>query len=402
MTSRTLIQPLLLISLLGLLLVISLGFSKDSDDEMIYTALAAKASSHDFSQYNLRNLSIRNRGDYWKIENQSNGNLLPSLMQTGASYYDTPLFFNPPLWPTVLSFSHKLFDYDKDFFLVLRRGLPWKLCQEMLYSSIPNALLGILFLMGVFALAKQYLEKESHCYLATFFCLSSPVFLVCVFKVWSDLLAATLVLWSFVLYRKDGRWLAGLLSGTLFGLALLTRTTSWLAIIIFIQRDWKRMLPFLVLALTISSPWYLAMYRTYGNPFFYPEIDMQLRSSMSWFNDLSRQWYKFIFDLVYLTPLFVLTFVAFKKRNAVLWLWAGSFIAALSFLMLTNKPIAVEDRYLLPAYPALAVLGAQGYMAVRAKIGKLAIVVLVCCASWSLRAASILIITRESLDFLKF
>jgi hypothetical protein len=381
----------------------SLGLSKDSDDEMIYTALATKISSHGFSQYNLRDLSIRNPGDYWKIENQSNGNLLPSLMQTGASYYDTSLFFNPPLWPTVITASHKLFDSDKDFFLVLRRGLPWKLYREALYSSVPNAILGVLFLMGVFALARQFLENESHCYLATLFCLVSPVFLVCTFKVWSDLLAATLILWSFLFYRKNGHVLMVLFSGLLFGLAVLTRTTSWLAIAIFIQRDWRKALLFLLSALLVSSPWYLAMYRVYGNPFFYPQMDSHLKSSMAWFNDLSRQWYKFVFDLMYLSPLFILTFGSLKKRNAVLWIWACSFIIVLSFLMFTNRPIAVEDRYLLPAYPALAVLGAQAYLSIRAKIGKgFAGVILICCIVWSLRAASILIIARESLDLLRF
>ena len=80
----------------------TLTLAHDSDDEMIYTALAAKISARGLGEYNLRDLSIQPQGDFWRIEYQKDGNLLALLTQTGASYYDTGLFFNPPLYPLLL------------------------------------------------------------------------------------------------------------------------------------------------------------------------------------------------------------------------------------------------------------------------------------------------------------
>ncbi len=394
---------ILLLFMFCLATLISSGLSKDSDDEMIYTALASKISSKGFSEYNLRDLSIRNVAGYWKIESQENGNLLPSLTRTGAAYYDTALFFNPPLWPALLAATHKLTDWDKDYFLSMRRGLVWKLDVRVLYSSIPNTLLAVLFLAGTFILARRYLENEVYAYLAMGLCLVSPVFLVCTFKVWSDLLAATLILWSFILYRKNSGYLAVIFAGVLFGLAVLTRTTSWFAAVIFIQRDWKRSLGFFVSVAAISSPWYWAMYRTYGNPLYYPQIDTQTQNSMQWFAGLSRDWYRFTINLLFLSPFFIFCFAAVRRSTGVLWLWASAFIVILSILVMTDRPLAVEDRYLLPVYPALAVLASHGIGVLRKRLGvPLTALMVVCGMAWSLKIGIPLIASRESLRFVGF
>ena len=372
--------------------------SKDSDDETIYTALAAKIQSKGLAAYNLRDVSIDPAGEFWKLSYQEGGNLLGLLAHSGVTYYDAPLYFNPPLFSAVLSVSHEIFDQPLSF-LILKRNQEMRFRSEQFYAAFPNALFAVLFLIGAFFLGKAYFDEKTGM-LAALFCLVSPVFLVAVFKVWSDLMAATLILFSFLIWRGRGRsGLHVVFSGLLFGLAVLTRTSAVFAVFIFFTKEWKALVSWVFIVLLTTAAWFLAVYQNYGTFFYFPDA-AGAKDSLQWLKAISRPWYFYIFDLLYLSPFFAGAIFAVKKNTRLLALWFFSFLIPLSVLIYTGKPLGLADRYLLPCYPVLAVLAAKAVLDLKRSLPKGAIFLIVSILSvWSVRLAVILVLSRESLKF---
>ena len=380
-------------------LVVGASLPRDSDDEMIYTALAAKLQAQGPAGYNLRDVSIESDGSFWKLEIRSPGNMLAGLRQSGVDYYDTGLFFNPPLFPAALSLSHALFSHTEPF-LVLKRSASRNFHPEQIYLSFPNACAAIFFLAGVYRLAKRF-ASEKIAALAALFCLTSPVFLVTVFKTWTDLLAAGLLVWSFNVWRtKERGTVHAALAGILFGMAVLTRTSSFLAGVIFLGKRGRDSAIWFLAALLVSGVWFYKMYAVYGNPFFFPQA-AHAQETLAWMKVIRREWYFYLYDIFYLCPVFLLVFWAFKKETAVLGWWIAVFLGALSAVIYSDRPLGLEDRYLLPSYPAWAILAALGYEKLKTRIPRRLLTVLVTAGLiWSLHIALPLIHSRESLKFI--
>ncbi len=372
--------------------------SKDSDDETIYTALAVKIQATGASAYNLHDLSIDSVGDFWKISYMKDGSFLPLLVKSGATYYDTQFYFNPPLFPAILALSHEIFNGPLNF-LLLRRNQAPEFHFEQFYAAFPNALFLVLFLVGVFFLGKMYFDKMTGL-LAVLFCLISPVLLVTTFKVWSDLMCATLILYSFLCWKGKNRSLIRVvLSGVLFGLAILTRTSAIFAIFIFFTREWKSLLLWIVSVFLVTGAWFCAVFQNYGTFFYFPEV-VGAKESLAWLRSITRPWFFYIADLIYLSPGFLLTIFAIQKKTRVLFWWPFCTIVPLSILLYTKKPLGLEDRYLLPCYPALAVLAAKTVVDFSDRIPRWVIYIsLFLVSAWSLRLAGLLVLSRESLRF---
>ncbi len=375
---------------------------RDSDDEVIYTTLAAKIRAKGLSSYNLRDTSIDPNAEFWKLSYRENGNLLALLADSGISYYDTNLYFNPPLFPVFLSFSHGLFNKDASY-LALKRGVKnFRFRYEQLYLVFPNAVFSVLFLAAVFFFGKDFFgEKEGA--LAALCCAVSPVFLVVVFKTWSDMLAVALLAWSFLLWRKrDSTRFNVFLSAFLFGLAVLTRTASLFGVFIFFTRRWRQFSLWTLVVVIVTAPWFYAFYKNYGTPFYFPEAG-QVKQNVDWFKFISRPWYFYVVDLLYMTPLFLPGLLAWEKKSRILVAWVLSFLLPLSVLIYTRKPLGLEDRYLLPCYPALAALAARGIEKLEGCLPRYLTVIFIAAACvWSLKTAFFLIISRESLVFVPY
>ena len=377
-------------------LVLSTSLPKDSDDEVIYTGLAAKIRAVGLSEYNLRHVSIDPAGKYWKLRYQETGNFLGIMSKGNVDYYNVPFYFNPPLFPIVLVFSHEVFNRDFAFLLVKRDQEPsFQFAQ--FYAAFPNILFALLFLSGVFFLGKTLFSEKAGL-LAVLFCLTSPVLLAVTFKVWSDLMAATLIVWSFYLWHKRTKTRNLILSGILFGLAVLVRTSALFALPIFFTKQWKSLLIWVAIVFLCTSPWFYPLLHHYGTIFYFPEA-AQARESLSWLKYISRPWYFYLLQLFYLSPVFVFA-VPSVKKNPRLGIWIISFLLPLSLLLYTSKPIGVEDRYLLPCYPALALLSAKTVLKLSSSWSRrlLAVIILAICV-WSVRIGAALVISRESLRF---
>ncbi len=371
------------------------SLSRDSDDETIYTALAAKISSHGLYGYSLRGVSIEPAGSFWKIESREDGNLLRLLTSTGAAYYDVPFYFNPPLFPMALAASHSIWNSATHFLLLKKDAAPG-FRYEQIYSAFPGALSAAFFLMGVFRLGRRYFGRRAGL-LAVLFCAVSPVFLVASFKVWSDLMAAALILWSYLFYRQgEGDPAETLVSGGLFGLAVLTRTSSLFALPLFLIARPRAAGLWSVPALILVCPWFIAVTKVYGNPLYFPEA-AAAKDSLAWLQSISKPWYFYLADLIYLSPYFLAGLLALRRGTWRFHLWIALFLLPLSALLFTSKPLGVEDRYLLPCYPALAVLTAGIVMDLKKPYSKLAAVFWAAACLWSLRLGALLVLSRESL-----
>jgi hypothetical protein len=396
------VLPVVLSVLLAGFVVAGLALSRDSDDEVLYTALAAKIGSGGLASYNLRNVSIEPDGDFWKIEAAENGNVLPLLSRSGVGHYDTGLFFNPPLFPVMLAASHELFAQGGPYRLLKHDKAP-AIRWGQFYAVLPNAALGVLFLLGIFRLGNVYFSERTGA-LAFAFCLTSPVFLVTVFKVWTDLLAATLLVWSFFLWQKgkESGSARTVLSAVFFGLAVLTRVASLAALPLFLTRRWKPLLVWTCVAGAVCGYWFWAMNDYYGSPFYFPQSGA-LEETTRWFGQISRPWYFYLFDLVYLSPVFLLGFLAGNKRTGTLAVWALLYLSAFSALLYGHKALGLEDRYLLPCYPALALLAARGFENLEKRAPKAVCWSVLGVASlWSIKTAVVLVLSRESLTFVPF
>ena len=213
-------------------------------------------------------------------------------------------------------------------------------------------------------------------------------------------MAATLVLFSFLLWRGRGRFRFNVVfSGLLFGLAVLTRTSSLFAIFIFFTKEWKYLFSWALIVFVTTAAWFFTIYRSYGTFFYFPDAS-GARDSLRWLQSITRPWYFYILDLLYLSPFFAAAVFAVKKNTRLLAMWFFSFLIPLSVLIYTEKPLGLEDRYLLPCYPALAVLAAKAVLDLKRSLPKGAIFLIVSILSvWSVRLAVILVLSRESLKF---
>jgi len=377
---------------------LGIRLSHDSDDEVIYTALAAKIQKEGFKNYNLRDISIERAGFFWDIRHQEKGNLLELLTQSGAGYYDTDFYFNPPLFPALLAASNRILHPDS--FLVLGRNMPQAFYFEQLWAVIPNVLLSVFFLAGIFVLANKS-EKGTGVW-ALWLCGVSPVFLIAVFKAWSDILAATLILWSFIAWDQEEKKIQNLfLSAVLCGLALWTRTSSLFAIPIFLCCKWKRFPAWFGVVFLVAGYWFFSLYRYHGMAFYFPALGA-LNNRPEWLAIIHKPWHRYLYDLFYLSPLFLgVLFAGWKPETRLFWIWILSFIVPFSLLLHSNKPLGLEDRYLLPAYPAMAVLAAYGIKNIQKIVPKYFFLVIAGVGTlWSLRLAIGLVFSRESLNFL--
>jgi hypothetical protein len=379
-------------------LFFGLTLSHDSDDEIIYTALASKTTGIFFEAYNLRDVSIKPQGDFWALEVEASGNLLGLLTKTGPTYYDTRLFFNPPFYPTLLALSKNILIPQKPF-LVLKRGKPLRVYFEQFYLVLPNLFFGALFLWGVFFLGKQE-GSGALGVAAALFCLASPVFLVSVFKTWTDLPAAALILWALIFWRKPQRvWPEAVISAILMGLAVLTRTSSLLALPLFFTRQWKVFLLWLGVVLAISGGWFYRLWDYYGTPFYFPAAP---KENLVWLESISRPWYFYLLDLVYLWPIGLAAVFARRKKNIFFFVWFLYFLVPLSFLVSSSKPLGLEDRYLLPCYPALALLAAKGFERMKVIPGFARWILPAGGLLWSFGLGIFLVLSRESLKLTPF
>ncbi|MFH1767777.1 MAG: phospholipid carrier-dependent glycosyltransferase [Candidatus Omnitrophota bacterium] len=374
-------------------------------DQIQYLALAMKLDNSGLGGYNLRGVNLQQDDreivlGLFPAEEGSRGTLLGQF----PLYYDAPLFHKPPLFPYALMLSHKLFASYKPYVAVQRdlglkvlyirlKTLPKVkiLFNAQFYCTIVPVFFSLLLITATFFMGKLLFSHTSGFYAAMLLSFS-PIPLLTSQRIWADDMLAFFILMAFILYylaRERRNTFLSVLAGVCCGLAILTKPNGNVAIfIILIYSLWKDrkftkiLLAFLGPCLIFAFLWYLQLFKTYGSFFYMPMFKQDYYGgNHPWFDFvLNRPWYIYIVNTVAQTPLFFFMYLAVpvvfkrsiseevrkdKDKKLFLLLWIFLFI-----LVFIISKVGRESRYILPAYPAIAILSAEVIFTIQKKINK--------------------------------
>jgi hypothetical protein len=355
-------------------------------DQIQYLGLAMKLDREGFRQgYNLNGINVGKTEDGYLLgivpaEEGDKGTLLKSL----PDYYDEPLFHKPPLFKYALMLSHRIFANDNPYLAVnvnlgpnVRKQKPEGFRRAQFYAVIVPLFFSLLSITAVFLLGKMFFSAEVGLFASAMFSVS-PIELMAAHRIWTDDMLSFFVAASFLVYllfRDRNLFRAGLLSGILAGLAMLVKPSANIMILIALCFEFlnngifkKHLFGFICGALALSAPWHAAIYRTYGTLYHFPALNYpELVKTNPWFAFVfNRPWYMYPVNTVYQMPLYALCVLSpaklikkhsrdesEKKAIEFLLIWCAVFL----IVLLANN-MNKELRYILPVYPAIAVLSA--------------------------------------------
>jgi 4-amino-4-deoxy-L-arabinose transferase-like glycosyltransferase len=382
-----------------------------------------------FREYNLHHLGREFRADgvTYVLTPDRQGELLSAYIDEGNGSYDQPWFHAPPLFPYLIAFSHTLFSPEPDYHVLFpaaasQRSFGARLHSQFYVAAVP-LLCGLLLVLSTFAIARQLFDYWT-ALMAMFLMAISPAVLLASQKIWADTLLASLVAASFLFFIRHLQtraWSSLIAAAVCFAGALLTKNTAILVVpalgITAVHFCWCASAPLartmrcattrtaslLVLALVLTWPWYFSVYTIWGAPMHDPIT----AGSSAWFTFLkSRPWYTYLVSIPAMVPLFSLGFLrcvtVFTQRvpNAerVLAVWFGSFLGVLMLIIAGAEQLGPDSRYMLPAYPPLAILSAIQLLRItkwlaerrsrpQAYLGLAAALLL--CVAWSYRLSGL-------------
>jgi len=399
MKNETRIRILLLFAVLAFAVFLRLptfALPHDNGDQVFYIGLAMKLDNFGFSEYTLRRVDTRGNDFILGLfpAEEGEGNLLKGLAKTGVTYYDEPLFHRSYGFPYTLMLSHRIF-YGGEPYLALKTtgrnekgevyskdaGKTW---FSQFYAAIIPFLFSLLFILATYFLAKSLFSNKI-ALISAFLISISPIEILCSQKIWADTMLSFFVVSAvalFFLAKGKENPLFSFLAGIACGIAVLVKQTGgFIVIAILIFHLWQnrsrvirpnevhrvlfdKYLLLLGLGLVITCfHWFYAVTTTYGNPVYTPG-QPGIEQQASWFMFLSqRPRFLHLVSMPYMVPLFVLAYLAvlagpfikgfIDEKKAFLVIWALTF---LGILMIMNTK---ENRHMLPAYPAIAMLSAD-------------------------------------------
>lgn len=373
------------------------------NDETFYLALALKLEEAGLDGYNLRHID-RTVGDeavYYHLLHvpASKGSLLEQLEESGVTYYTDEKVSNmPPLYAALLMFSRNLFgnaEASPGSLYMIYGNLGWNVWKvrpspfaaTQGFAVLPNLLfsMGLILVTGL--LGKRMFNAQTGV-LAAFLMAISPVDLMTSQRIWADeataffILVAFWLLWESVC-RGCKTMLHGL-SGLFLGAAILSKGSGLFACIfagvfgavVVVDRmksgqqmtlwtlakvtgPWLAM--FSVCAL-VTSFWFFTVYQAYGTLIHRP-VQEDVETLSPFFKYLqARPFFGSAFYFVILQPLFICFYLGLgydlwrRKATAQCLFLYGWILVFISLLVAVGGR---EARYLLPAYPALAVVTAS-------------------------------------------
>jgi 4-amino-4-deoxy-L-arabinose transferase-like glycosyltransferase len=301
------------------------------------------------------------------------------------------MFHQPPLFPAILNWSHDIFAAGKPYRLLAVPGdkvetIPWRdRLGGQFYACVLPWLSGLLLVVASFWLGREG-ESGRVGLLAAGALAFSPTFLMSASHVWSDTLLALWVTVGLVAVMRGCRqgnvwWCTA--GGLALGLALLTKNVALLSLAVLGGIVWwmrakggtgKCVGVSLAFAVLVSAGWFVTIWRVMGSPLFAPTV-VGVSQSQDWFRLLNAQpWYAYFVSVPYQMPVLLLGYGAmFRTKwnglSVVLTVWACVYLVGLTWLSVWDEMIGPEPRYMLPAYPALAVLAATMMERLAKKVG---------------------------------
>lgn len=391
---------LILLALGAYLRCFSFFLPSNIGDSSAYQSLAMKMNHGFMQEYNIFNYRMTHREDtglvdYIWDENPKNWNA-----RRIRAIYHRSLHLQPPLYPILIWLSHGVFNRGMPYTSVAKnlrqevvQNPPWEYLRAQFYAVIVPFLLSIGTLLLTYLFCLHFFSFREGL-IAVAILVASPVDLAVGPKVYADGILTFFTLlsiyWFFKSLSRDDvsapLWAA--LAGIALGLAYLTKITGALfafalACATFLSAEnpkkalrrlaQPRLMTAGLCALLVASPWLWLMYRHYGTIFVNTPADP------------SNPWYRYVFsrplrayplDLIWFVPPLalgamqgILAWIHPFRRWIEASLFAMTLVYMAAFMVFARSGTAgVEDRYLLPIYPLLAIL--SGALVVRC-IGKI-------------------------------
>ena len=404
-----------------------------------------KLEKYGLDQYNIRGIdtySINTLEDKnikllfpWPAKEGDQGNMLTGLINTGADYYDLPLFQNAPGFPFALILSHKLFAIKNQPYAVafysnkILMNLKLKsVFKTQFFAVIVPLFFSVMTIIAIFLLGRYLFSSRVGLYAAFIYSIN-PVNLLTSQKVWADDMLTFFVVIAviiFVLAFKKKIPFIAFFAGVTCGIAVLAKQSGilllpaiWLFMVLSKRKGLRNIrgvfsaafnnyFLFFLAGLIISTGfWFYKVYLIYGTPFFMPDTSDVVSSDITgWFKTLTNRPHGYVLysiGIPYICPIFLLAYFSIKKfileiKNIILgknfnyefiilWLWILTFFVAVAAIG------GKEHRYMLPIYPSLAILSAYYLDRVREyieykKSKSVGTVVIICflalAASWTI------------------
>jgi 4-amino-4-deoxy-L-arabinose transferase-like glycosyltransferase len=159
---------------------------------------------------------------------------------------------------------------------------------------------------------------------------------------------------------------------------------------------------FFLLCLILTFPWFYTAWRTWGTPFYNAGEEGISRVHTWWIFLKSRPWYTYPVSIPVMVPLYLLGFYGLAtvvRRRAQRWewllaVWFLSFLVVMMVVTRLSEQLGPDSRYMLPAYPPLAILTAAQIQRlsrrVPAPIARWTIAgALLLCGAWSFRLTDV-------------
>lgn len=374
-------------------------------DQKSYISIAMKLDTHGLRDYNLRGIRVEYDGRFVELSNSPSnqpGDVVEAFQSEGAPFYDQPLFHAPPLFPFLLTLSHRVFASGQTYKAVpliniegsARAAEIWRV---QFYSVVVSVVSNLLLLLATYLLG-EVLFSRSTGVLAAFLVSVTPADVLAANLIWADTtLSALVTLAALLLYRamSEGSWQRAVGGGLAFGAALLTKNSALILVIPIAICAWlgksykesrdqvsrpehRKSLPawtylgiFLIISFLIALPWYAKVTAVFGTPLYNPSYPGISRIN-PWFEFINdRPWYTLAAGLPYQMPLYLGGYIGIglvllrkrrDRRHVFLTAWFLSFILVVTIAAVTDEMLGPDSRYMLPAYPPLAVLSAHYFL----------------------------------------
>lgn len=382
-------------------------------DQLHYVGLAFKLDVVGISEYNLRNIDMIRHPKYPEFialsltERDRKGGLLRFMEEgIGVTYYDQPFHHVPFGFPLAIMVSHRIFQPGQAYYLLrlpkryeyLRRkyrGLGLKdfrfnkdIAGKQFYSIIVPFSFSLFLIILTYFLAKRLYRSNWVAFTAMFLITISPIDMLSSQKLWADSMTAALAaaaILFYILASQKKMWILALVGGIFCGFSAVTKLNGGLILIIIaiwhiagnmdrlFRKDTflnvlldKRLWLFVLGFFVGSAYWFYNIMAVYGKPFHIPHpAQIAQTAKTQWYKTVGlRSRYIYFVGIPYQNPLFLLAYISpfwllFDKKRfkntLLLIIWVAVFLYAMQVLFGHGGK---EHRYMLPAYPAFAILGA--------------------------------------------
>jgi hypothetical protein len=372
------------------------------DDEVMNVALAMKLDSCGMKGYNLyrvdyEDFSLDGKTSITELglaPEDSEGMFLQGIQRRGIDVYHQPLHYIAPGFPFLIMVSQKTIGGGNGYFLSstmpsksLAKEKPPHLRVSQMYAVVLPFAFSLLLVLLTYLAARRLFDPLTGLIAAAIMAMNP----VCIFvsqKIWAEEISLVLIMVAllFILSGYEKRsWRRGLLAGAAAGIAVLMKQSAGIFLIAFLifyfndQRKillrlagWKQFLlnPFMLMFsaafLILTAWWFVSVFRTYGNPFYYPFIDFPASDLFYTIREnRPAAFVLFTVGLLYLSPLFGFATGLFHRKLILkipepqhrflplLFLWVVVYFVMMAFVFQTK-----EHRHMLAVYPALAMAAA--------------------------------------------